>query len=87
MSQLEYHYGPGLSTMLDVVGRHGDGTVDLASDGKIIVSKCPVTATPQIGAATEAAIEAEVVAPQPEPEPEQPEEPSPKRGRPRKSND
>ena len=83
MKQLEYHYAPGLSTMLDVVERHKGGTVDLARDGKIIVSKCPVTATPQIGAATEAAIEAEIVAP----EPEQPEEPSPKRGRPRKSND
>lgn len=86
MKQLEYHYGPGLSTMLDVVERHEDGKVDLARDGKIIVSRCPITATPEIGAATEAAIEAEVVAPEPEPEPIE-ETSSPKRGRPRKSND
>ena len=86
MKQLEYHYGPGLSTMLDVVERHEDGTIDLARDGQIIVSKCPVTATPQIGAATEAAIEAEVVAPAPVSEKTE-EASSPKRGRPRKSND
>lgn len=49
MSKANYHPEAGRSVEFDVAATNKDGTVDLAFEGTVIVSACPVTEEAVIG--------------------------------------
>lgn len=50
--QAHYHQFERQPALLDVAKEHADGTVDLARDGAVVVSRCPIATAPKPGHAT-----------------------------------
>ena len=50
MSKAIYHPEAGRQVVFDVIAKNDDGTVDLAFEGVAVVTSCPVTESPTVGA-------------------------------------